>query len=439
LGKEITMGKSQRHALAIGFAGLVTFLVAFMAEESFHSLDAVSSDMAWRAISEETGGQSERRIVVVNIDEASIERYGPWPWPRELMAKMVARLSEEGVALQVFDVVFPSAKPGNAALAEALAKAPTVLAQIMAIESDETVFRGSLQGGITFPGCAQHFDSATAYIANHTAISAAAAGHITPRISADGGVRRIPAMVCYGDKAYPALVLAAVAEGAAVAPEFSYVQGSGFLDPVARLDFDKIPGLSVPLDAQGDILLPWWLSRSGIVAVSAEAVLEAQLPEGFLSGAWVLIGATAFGVADAVPTPLGGAVSGVEVHAQLMAALLDGRIPYTPRHAGWMQFFWAAFLALVLWAAACYLNRAFLVGVMVTGLGSMAITVVLPVLLLQSFALWLPWVLPATFVFLATGFVLIQQYYSDRRETIVLYRNLSSYLPEHVEIGRAHV
>jgi len=56
-------------------------------------------------------------------------------------------------------------------------------------------------------------------------------------------------------------------------------------------------------------------------------VIKGRAPAEFFKGAWVLVGATAFGIGDAVPTPHGGAVGGVEVHAQFITALLDNRCP----------------------------------------------------------------------------------------------------------------
>jgi adenylate cyclase len=49
-----------------------------------------------------------------------------------------------------------------------------------------------------------------------------------------------------------------------------------------------------------------------------------------LSGVWALVGSTAFGAGDAIPTPHGGAEGGLEVHAQLIAAALDDATPFTP-------------------------------------------------------------------------------------------------------------
>src|SRR5262249_47448886 len=45
-------------------------------------------------------------VRIVDIDEASLEAYGQWPWPRDRIAKLVDKLTEQGAAVIVFDVLF---------------------------------------------------------------------------------------------------------------------------------------------------------------------------------------------------------------------------------------------------------------------------------------------------------------------------------------------
>src|SRR5262245_2261131 len=45
-------------------------------------------------------------VRIVDIDEAALQEYGQWPWPRNLMARMVDRIREQGAGVIAFDVVF---------------------------------------------------------------------------------------------------------------------------------------------------------------------------------------------------------------------------------------------------------------------------------------------------------------------------------------------
>ena len=68
-------------------------------------------------------------IVLVTIDEASLDKVGKWPWPRQLFARMTRQLTAAGARAIVYDVFFiePEADPaGDAAFAQALAIADNV-------------------------------------------------------------------------------------------------------------------------------------------------------------------------------------------------------------------------------------------------------------------------------------------------------------------------
>jgi adenylate cyclase len=44
-------------------------------------------------------------VRVVDIDEASLQAYGQWPWPRTRLAELVTRLHEAGATAIAFDVL----------------------------------------------------------------------------------------------------------------------------------------------------------------------------------------------------------------------------------------------------------------------------------------------------------------------------------------------
>ena len=64
------------------------------------------------------------QVAIVDIDEASLERVGRWPWPRDTMAQLATALFDRHQArLVAFDVLFPEADlSGNAAALDELAR-----------------------------------------------------------------------------------------------------------------------------------------------------------------------------------------------------------------------------------------------------------------------------------------------------------------------------
>lgn len=60
-------------------------------------------------------GESEvsDRVAIVTVDEDSIERFGRWPWPRDIMAKVVTELKNNEVKAVGFDIIFSEKEVGN--------------------------------------------------------------------------------------------------------------------------------------------------------------------------------------------------------------------------------------------------------------------------------------------------------------------------------------
>src|SRR5690242_16864865 len=85
-------------ALALAFVLVLRFAApSLLAGWEERAGDAVGQLRAATAPADE----EERRFVIVDIDEASISKVGPWPWPRARMAELSRRLSELGVNLQI--------------------------------------------------------------------------------------------------------------------------------------------------------------------------------------------------------------------------------------------------------------------------------------------------------------------------------------------------
>ena len=49
----------------------------------------------------------EERVILVSIDERSINEIGPWPWSRDVMARLVTGINRAGAQLQIHDVLYP--------------------------------------------------------------------------------------------------------------------------------------------------------------------------------------------------------------------------------------------------------------------------------------------------------------------------------------------
>ena len=140
----------------------------------------------------------DERIVIIDVDEASMAELGQWPWPRERMAALVREvLGRQRASALGFDAVFAevdrSSPTGDAEFARALRGRPAVLGYY--ITSD---LQGRRSGALpaALPGLAgitpgmTYWDGYTASIALLAA--AAPQGFFNTRVDADGIVRSVP-------------------------------------------------------------------------------------------------------------------------------------------------------------------------------------------------------------------------------------------------------
>jgi adenylate cyclase len=381
---------------------------------------------------------TERRVVVVDIDEKSTQALGPWPWPRERVATLLSGLDAYGVNLKVVDVLFEGAQDASQdqKLALALkAGAPTVISQLFALNPQAQLKSGQLAGAMgTCPANSaanQPFGTpAFGFMGAETLLaqSSAGVGHITPIIDADGSIRRVPAVVCYEGQAYPALAVSALAAATGAQPVWRNSPAGLFsANSAQHLD---VGGLQLPLDTNGQLRVSYQMPRDGFASVSAVDVLQGKVPPHMLKGAWVLVGSTAFGGGDAVPTPQGGAVGGVEVHAQLMSAALDARTPFVPAWAPlWpLATGLVALLVLVFSLRAAGPKAAVVMPLVALATGASIFG--LHAVLLLNLHQWLGWGQPAVFVALAAALLTTSEMLRVRAERERLFENLSSYLPE---------
>lgn len=369
----------------------------------------------------------EKRVVVIDIDEKSVQALGPWPWPRDRVAQLLQSLDQQGVNLKIVDILFDGNQSTDPALIAALQTgAPTVVGQLFSLRPEPPVRSGTLTGALPLATCPAQAPTAHGYMAPAPQIAQAATqvGHITPIVDPDGAVRRIPAIVCHQGQAYPALTLAALSAATGDSPRID-------LTPKATQSHSQIHigGFHLPIDAQGQLMVSYQTPRQGFISLSAVDVLTGQIPPQILQGAWALVGSTALGAGDAVPTPQGGAVGGIEVHAQILSAALDGRTPFAPN--------WGP---LWPWASAALSIALLLLALRTRAAAGLAIPVAAAINLLIIGGLHTYWLLvqhqvlvvglPALFVLVASGSLLVAEILRVRLERERVYNNLSSYLPK---------
>lgn len=420
-----TLDSTIKRSFAAGILALVAMALLIMAlPGAIPALEERSSDLIWR-ISADT--KRERRIILVDIDENSLQQLGPWPWPRQRLAELSDKIAAEGASLQIFDIVFPAAANGDARLISSLKKNNAILAQVFALEANTQAASGRPAAELDWAACPPSLPLAKGYIANHETFRELPAGHITPWIENEGMVRRQPAVICSDKKAYPALFIAALYQ-AFGKPAIRLEKGDGPLAPEWELAGIPLQKQGIPMDRLGNIRIPWSLQPQAFISLSAADLLGQRIPQGLLNNAWVLIGSTALGLNDRIATPFSGNSAGLLAHAALLRGALDNTIPSTPRHH----------IPITLLILAVCIPAIVGVGslpkksVLILPLVALALIVTLwalKALLLTQFSLWIDWVGIAIYLALFASSLSLLEYAHNRLERDRLYTHLASYLP----------
>lgn len=277
--------------------GLVICLIAIL--HLFSTFSRQSGDLLFRDDGPPTAPGTDSDIVIVAIDDASLGELGRFSgWPRSYHTRVVDTLSESGARIIVFDILFSEPSPDDAELETAIGRAGNVIIPFAASS-------GAPYGGLALIEPLGAFKE-----------SAAAAGHAIMIPDDDGVVRALPVLMQNGERLEPALSLTAVAEFLRRPQAFDAVEGRRI----------KLAGRAIPLDTPYNMLINYRSNASAQVygAVSYADVLRGDVSPDIFKDKIVLIGITALGFGDVYWTPMGGALSGVEIHAQAINTILSG-------------------------------------------------------------------------------------------------------------------
>jgi signal transduction histidine kinase len=312
------------------------------------------------------------QVVLVTIDDESLQRYGRWPWSRTLLAQLTNNLEQAGAGVIGLDILLSEPQAGDAdkGLQEALQAGRTVIVDKIAAYPDGPQWMEPL------PLFAQ----------------SAAVGHAQAVLDADSVCRRYPAhYVTLNGLRWPFAVEVARRTDAPRTASFLSSYGVPVADDAASTSRAQPMLIRIPF------------RRGGFDAISAANVLNG-LDLARVRGRPVLVGFGSAELGDRLSTPLRPEfpTSGIEVHAQILDGILSGRsLRDLPLWAGAVVLLatsgaavaifrkWRGFVALaaLLFAAAAGYGIALLVfirGSLIVPAGSMMLAIVLAPLLVYT-------------------------------------------------------
>ncbi len=252
----------------------------------------------------------ENNIYVAEIDEAALDKYGQYPFPRDVYSNIIIDLYNKGAGLVVWNVMMPEVDRlgGDAELAETMLALPVILASR---PSDKTKNQPINPGAAIIQP--QFLDRILPYggiIANIPELenNSVGAGIVSTEPEIDGVVRRMPTVAVVNGTLYPSLALETL-RVVAGDPNFQIKLNQFGIEKM------RIPQFGIiPTDSEGRVWIDW-SQRSKRVSV-------ADLPNDF-AGAIVIVDVTAAGIANPAPTAMGSVYAG-EVQAAVLGTMFNG-------------------------------------------------------------------------------------------------------------------
>ncbi len=446
-------------SLIIYGVGIPFFQIMELKAFDFHFLS--------RGVIEPTG-----EVVIIAIDEKSIDKFGRWPWQRKRIAELIDKLNEYEAKVVAFDIVFsePDESSGinvvkdlkgklknksrdvvstielvereadnDKRLAEALRKNPSIIIGYYfftsrdeikhIVKNEETIGDKSLYINSSKFTSIRNIEkdapmpellTAVGVEENIPVISEAAGdfGYFNIVPDSDGTVRWVPLALSHGENVYPHLSLEAVRKYADSPPLFLNVAGYG-------VDSISIGNETIPTDEKGRLLINFRGPQKTFPHYSFSDVVDGVVPVDDLKDKIVLVGATATGIYDMRVMPYEGTFPGVEIHANIIDNILQGDFIHRPE---WILVFDLLAILLLGISLSVLIPRIRSVYAAILTISLIVFYIIANNYIFNEWNMWLTEVYPIFTIILTSGGVTIFQFMTEEREKRKIGKAFSHYV-----------
>lgn len=319
------MRQKRRHITYLIGAGITVIfvLLALVRFVPFERLEMLLYDLRYQL---RGMAQAPGQIVVVGIDDRSLQVIGRWPWNRDKMADLVDRVNSMGARVIMLDFIFSESSPYDGKLAAAMkARGNVVLPFVFDFEgnSPQNVDDALLDNAFMVIGKENLFSihrpiTAKGVLLPVPAFSAnsAAMGYINMLPDQDGKLRWEALVVSYMDQLYPSIDLQVARLYRGLSPADMSVEATNSV---------ALGKTVLATDPFGKMLIPYYGPHNTFPVISALDVLEGKANPSSIRDRIVLIGPTAVGIHDKIVTPTSAIMFGVEKHANMIGAILENQ------------------------------------------------------------------------------------------------------------------
>jgi adenylate cyclase len=332
----------QKHTNYLIFLLVLLFLISLkIINPSFiKSVSYLSFDLYQKVFAQ----KKDSEVVIIDIDEESLGKFGQFPWNRNVFAKILDQLNTSNPKAIGFDIFFTEKdKQSPDEIIKSYDLIPSDVAELQKLKGPDEIFSEKLKEsksiiavlGSNVPshsnydrkakarflskgGDPKQFTYSYPYSIGSLEIlekDVKGLGSISFLDQLDGIIRSLPLIVQFNKKLYPTMGLEMVRVGSN--QKNIYVE----LNEVGINRISARP-YKISSDPNGIIWIKYKKSDKKQY-ISAGDVYDGKFQSDFFKDKYVLIGASAQGLFDLVKTPLGVTVPGVEVHANVIENILD--------------------------------------------------------------------------------------------------------------------
>lgn len=320
------------------------------------------------------GSPSGDEIVILAVDQKSLEKYRKWPWERELFARAVKKLSEMKAKVIGFDIIFAaeidetigqafdsleaylknhgggyegadfrkavnevkSTFQGEKEFSRSIENFGNVVLGYKLHSSEELSeidvedlrphekFTGNIAGFYGNPDDlnikeAVYYRQSLPLFRDSTKYQ----GYINTSSDWDGIHRSVPLVYKFKDEvlsAFSVVVADRLIGSKDQRPIFQKIQEYGLYEFYQLRIGDK----AIPVDQKGHLRIRFYGPRGQFKYISFTDLIEGKVKSEQIEGKIVLCGATAPILHDLKPTPFGPDTPGVEIHATIIDNILHG-------------------------------------------------------------------------------------------------------------------
>ncbi len=286
----------------------------------------------------------DTEVIIIDIDEKSLGKFGQFPWSRSVFAKIIENVSKANPKAIGFDIFFTEKdKQSPEEIIKSYNLIPTDVSELQKIKGHDEIFREQLEKsksvtavlGSNVPSHSNYDRSAKAKFLSkggdpknftysyaysigsleQLEKSVKGLGSISFLDQADGIIRSLPLIVRFEEKLYPTMGLEMIRVGSN--------QKNLYIE-MNEVGISRISSRPYKISSNPNGII-WIRYKNSLKSqyISASSVFDGKFSEDRFKNKYVLIGASAQGLFDLVKTPLGVTIPGVEVHANVIENILD--------------------------------------------------------------------------------------------------------------------